>query len=288
MNRVNRLKLKKDREGQASVVGTIMAIMIMLAFLSLITTQYVPISMTQYEAQHMNDVVSDFSNLRQNIDNLMIMEQTSMGMFSAMSMGTNHVPVFTAPTSSRLTFTPWHMSANITFDSSTDGVIETVTESGSGSVDLFSANRYYVPQSVIYENAAIIIRQENIQSVRANPHFDIDGDRLLVSLVTLIGPPSSYTGTETVGIQTFLHATDTWEYQNVSGDVRYTKITRNTDAWHGFFNNSMAGVTLEEVSPPANPFSTSAEDGYGRVVVSISGINSVVLTTSTVRVTMGA
>ena len=287
------LLLKRRKEGQASVIGTIMAIMIMLSFLSLLTTQYVPITMTEYEAQHMNQVLSEFYNLRQNIDNLIISEQTSMGMFSTVTLGTSNVPVFSAPTTSRLSF----IAPNITYGESTVSFetweFGTVTERGAGSLELYAANRYFVPQTVFYENAAVIISQHEGEVVKAVPHFNVEdvGGRLhlSVSMVQLIGIPISITGAEAIGIQTLLHATDTWQY-NVSEAVTYTISTRNVNAWGDIFNSALKDVdsdlwnlTLED---PVNKYS-AGEDGYGTVTLVLGNVESVVLTTSTLSVKIG-
>ena len=56
-----------NNEGVASTVGTIMALMVFLAFLSMFTSQYVPVWMEENEASHMNVVYSQFANLKQSV-----------------------------------------------------------------------------------------------------------------------------------------------------------------------------------------------------------------------------
>src|SRR5438309_602552 len=55
--------LRGDEEGVASTVGTIMALLVFLTFLSLIVNQYVPVWMKDSEASHMNNALGQFGGL---------------------------------------------------------------------------------------------------------------------------------------------------------------------------------------------------------------------------------
>lgn len=292
-------------EGQASVVGTIMAIMIMLAVLSLITTQYVPITMFEYEAQHMNDVVTEFSNMRQNIDNLMLTQQRGLSMHSSISLGTAHVPVFSSPTTSRITFMPGENLYELQFSTEDFGL---VTETASGMINLYSGNRFYPQQTVYYENSAVIMNQVRTQIVRAGPHFDVvrlpDGNiSMTVTLQDIIGSANSETGVHTVGIQTVLRSTETWEYTGINSDVTYIINTTNTKAWFSIFNATLGnnvggaavyseGIDFRQVLAPDYTIieypPESFYEGTGSVVLEVRNVSSVLVSTATVSMVLGS
>src|SRR5881409_2021232 len=60
--------IRRDEEGVASTVGTIMALLVFLTFLSLIVNQYVPVWMKDSEAAHMNTALGNFGSLKGAID----------------------------------------------------------------------------------------------------------------------------------------------------------------------------------------------------------------------------
>src|SRR4030067_63250 len=127
-------RLCEDESGVASTVGTIMALLVFLTFLSLIVNQYVPVWMKDTEASHMSGAFGQ------------------LGTFK-------------------------------------------------GSVDVLT--RYYIPQSVVYENGAVIRSQSDGQAVRADPTFEVDvvNNSVQVSWthVSLFGQGSA-SGTTTEGI----------------------------------------------------------------------------------------
>src|SRR4030067_2868702 len=55
-------------EGVASTVGTIMALLVFLTFLSLITNQYVPVWMKDSEAGHMGEALGQIGEFKSDID----------------------------------------------------------------------------------------------------------------------------------------------------------------------------------------------------------------------------
>jgi len=93
-------------EGVASTVGTIMALMVFLAFLSMFTSQYVPVWMEENEATHMNIVYGQFANLKQSSDIQiqagLILGSSQVQIYSPVKLGANGIPMFAAPTASYL------------------------------------------------------------------------------------------------------------------------------------------------------------------------------------------
>src|SRR5438128_11382793 len=83
-------ELRSDERGVASTVGTIMALLVFLKFLSVIVNQYVPIWMTDSESSHMNAALGQFGGFKGAIDLQMLAAQ------AAQDAGTFNIPVTTS------------------------------------------------------------------------------------------------------------------------------------------------------------------------------------------------
>src|SRR2546428_4510825 len=79
--------LRADEEGVASTVGTIMALLVFLTFLSLIVNQYVPVWMKDSEASHMNSALGQFGGLKGAIDLQILAAE------AARTSGTHYIPL---------------------------------------------------------------------------------------------------------------------------------------------------------------------------------------------------
>src|SRR5256885_4860483 len=77
---------RSDERAVASTVGTIMALLVFLTFLSVIVNQYVPIWMKDSEASHMNLSLGQFGGIKGDIDLQMLAAQASA------DAGTFHIP----------------------------------------------------------------------------------------------------------------------------------------------------------------------------------------------------
>jgi len=209
--------IRGDEKGVASTVGTIMALLVFLTFLSLIVNQYVPVWMKDSEASHMNGALGQFGGIKGAIDLQILSAQAAkisgthyipVTSSSAVSLGVDGVPIFAASTLGTLQSYPDAGPFTVTFDYLIRGVSTRVQEQSNGSVELDVANRYYVPQKIAYENGAVIRYQSDGQVIRAQPTFSVlkTNNTLDVSfgLVSLYGAGSvSGTSTEVVNTQVF-------------------------------------------------------------------------------------
>src|SRR6266511_1857147 len=100
-------ELRSDERGVASTVGTIMALLVFLTFLSLITNQYVPVWMKDSEAGHMGEALGQIGKFKSDIDLQMLAAQTAnlvgrhyipVTTFSSVKLGVDGVPIFASPT----------------------------------------------------------------------------------------------------------------------------------------------------------------------------------------------
>ena len=246
--------VRSDTEGVASTVGTIMALLVFLTFLSLIVNQYVPAWMKDSESSHMNAVIGQFGSLKGNID-LQILAAGTAQIYNVhyipytsanpVVLGVDGVPIFAAATRGRISASPDPGLFTVTFDYLIQGVRTRVTDSSSGSIELEVGNRYYVPQRVAYENGAVIRYQTDGQVVRALPTFAVGSlnNSLDVSfgLVSLYGT-GGVTATTTEVVNTQVFAYDRQDYVNFPSNavVWINHTSRYGLAWYRFMNETLS------------------------------------------------
>jgi hypothetical protein len=265
-------KLKWDDRGVASTVGTIMALMVVMTFMSMIVNQYVPVWMKDAESAHMNEVYGQFGTLKGNVDlqvlSCVIMQQhnepcmKSSG-FSPIEIGIDGVPIFSSPTVGDLSAhrEAGKFSVNFSYQYEVGGVNQTfdVQENSTGNIVLDVANRYFVRQTLTYEGGAIIRSQEDGEILKGEPSFMVTktGDyvEIWMYLLTLYGD-GSVGGIGTQGVHHDLIGASYDAYTTVTSDVTIVHWTENDKAWYDFFNETLSrayGVTeedYEENSPP--------------------------------------
>jgi len=263
MNRLSKRHfLKRDRDGVASTVGTIMALLVFMTFLSMFTNSYIPVWMQDNERAHMNQVINQFADLKGKIDSLIVTAQvtgsTTIRMYSPITLGAQGIPVFASPTAGLLTYSPQgkgDSGIHVRFNYSLEGAKTSVSESGGGMVELYAPNRYYVQQWVGYENGAMIVKQQDGQVLRAWPSIEVE--KIVSSITSInikftqidfIGTNASVGGTGTVGLNLNLVYIDSQEYAVGYGTDKYVNITFTTrywTAWQQYLGDlcSKAGLT---------------------------------------------
>ena len=227
-------RLSWDDEGVASTIGTIMSLMIFLTFLSMFMNQYVPIWMEDNEASHMNNVEGQFANLKQSIDMQILaglMGNYEVTLYTPITLGAQGIPMFAAPTMGQLSTNPdqSNTSASISFVYAIDGVNYTINPSSSGNIKLIVPNRYFVPQTIVYENDAIILTQNEGELIKAPPQLNLrkEGTRynMAFTMISIVSDNQTYNGFDNRGVTTYLRSAVTTTYEdynvfmNVTDDV---------------------------------------------------------------------
>src|SRR3990170_4798380 len=147
-------RLRRDDEGVASTVGTLMALLVFLTFFGLIINQYVPVWMSESEASHVNTALGQFGGLKGAIDLQNLEAQVGGSEYvpvtaaSAVTLGVEGVPIFAVATIGTLSSDPDAGPFIVTFEY----VIRTpsgadfptrVREQSNGTIVLDVRNRYH-------------------------------------------------------------------------------------------------------------------------------------------------
>jgi len=249
--------LRKDQEGVASTVGTIMALLVFLAFMTLITNSYVPAWMLDNERAHMNQVTDQFGELKGKVDSMVVQWSVRGGlnsnMYAPIALGSAGVPLFAVPTIGILKYVPAgssESSISMTFTKAGEDA-QTKFENEGGKVELYCPNRYYVQQWLAYENGAIIVKQEDGQTMRAYPNLEftlIDGKvNVRFTQVDLIGKAQSLSGSDSVGLNLNLVYVDMQSFTVKEGTSWVLELdTAYASAWERYFDEALGGLGLSE------------------------------------------
>ncbi len=293
---VRKLKHSKrwNDKGVASTVGTIMAIMVILALLSLVTNHYVPVWMKDTESSHMELAVSQFGSFKTTMDNQMLFaevlyytnrEFTSMPVYTAVKLGSDGVPVFASPTQGELGL--YLNDGAFTVDTVyllNDTNIP-VNKTTMGNIKLSVPNRYFVPQTIIYENGGIIRRQSDGEAVVAEPRFSIANNTqgsnysydVTITSIWLFGLGSA-SGNGVEGVNSKLIGMDFQTYDDVNSSIYINLTTSYGNAWYSFYNNTLANsykpgtVTFSETGT-----STTVETSFYKITLEEVGFDDYTL-----------
>lgn len=249
-NLLNRTKIrsdgmKKDEEGVATTVGTIMALLVFLSLLSLITQQYVPVWMEDKEAYHMDQVMGQMADIKSTIDNQVMNEYRDYPMYNSVTLGSEGIPLFASQTAGIMDLSPGKSSMNLNF-SDFSGF------SSSGNLSVIVPNRYYEQQNVIYENGAIILQQEDDSIIRAPPHLVIEESggsySVETTMVDMQGDSMRKADTGNLGVVSELWSSNKKTFTSPE-DLNITIRSSFVSAWESWLvNNTDADDDLISVN----------------------------------------
>jgi hypothetical protein len=260
-------RFKKDQVGVAAVIGTIMALLVFLTFLTVLVTTWIPVTMKDNERNHMNEVISQFSDIKSGVDNMMvytsISSKPSLPTYQSVTLGAPGVPAFASPTAGFLSVSPKGSSNSMMKTTFTEkDTSNLVTQEGGGSVQMYAPNRYYVQQWVAYENGGILLKQDDGQVFRAGPSItftnDSDATNIDLTQIDLIGANSSVGGTGIAGLNLDVIYVDSQSYTMKENSVfNITYYTNYGDAYFEYLN-----TTMQSIFHTGSVFTQVSDDGY--------------------------
>jgi len=292
-----------DENGVASVVGTILALLVFLTILGIFINHYVPAMMAGNEHQHDETVISQMLQLKQDIDNMMLysasQHSNTLSDYSTITLGSAGVPMFAAGTQGQLNIIPQYVnglpSFGVYFAYHLPGsnTVYNASYVAGGGVFMNMPNRYYVQQSVLYENDAVIVAQQNGQFMAANPGFaitDQGGIHLSILLVNIATPNAqniTYSGLNSVGITSQLLDYTSSSYLSSSSAV-VTISTPYPQAWASFFNSTMSQAGLKPLTAGTGNYTLSISGSYLNYRLVLTILNPVSITVSSAVVSLVA
>ena len=315
-----RYRIKKsprwdDDNAVAATVGTIMALLVFLAFMGIFTNQFVPAWMSDNESTHMSQVIGQFTTLKSQVDIGVSNSQNSLiaptPIFVPITLSAPGIPVFAASTAGIMSFVPESLSLRPTFNvtytyrSATTGTQLTLSPSNDGraggSLDLYCPNRYYVEEHLIYENGAVILNQSDGEFVIAGAQFAVKNVGtgqspsrvVMMTQVSMQGENKTIGGTGSKGVNADITYASTTAYDNADKTtLTITMTTQHGVAWKNFFLRALNGTANMTIGHGFNitmtkyHFSNNLLD-YSILTVTIDSVSTLDFTKAYVKISIG-
>jgi hypothetical protein len=275
-----------------------MALLVFLAFMAMITNSYVPAWMLDNERAHMNEVIDQFGQLKGKVDS-MVVEMNVKGtsvtkMYAPIALGSAGVPLFAVPTAGILRYNPMgsgttgtQVEFNYTANSASQHMLIT---GGGGKVELEVPNRYYVQQTVAYENGAIVVKQGDNSTIRAYPGLTMyytgsDASRTVhigYTEIDMIGTNESIAGSDAAGLNIELVNIYAQSYTVSDGVCRISFITVYDQAWKDYIADMMVDTGIDYTI--SEPYQIS--DGVYKIDLTVHSTNGIVVDYNRATVSM--
>ncbi len=303
-----RRRFRRARRGVVSVVGTLLALLVFFALFGIFLTQYVPLWMTDNESQFTNQAQASLAQLKSDVD-----AQYALGgpptysvPFTVSSEG---IPLLAQPTGAVLSILPPFCPAGFTstgvpnqpsacvfqkvslyvpFELEGTGVQNHPYNqwAPSGLLQMQLPNRYYTPQTLVFEDDAVVQAQGAHQWMLLPPPLNITkvGTNTTVrsSFVQVFGNSSVFSGQGTKDVAShFVYSTPAGSlgrFSNGTTPVPFTFTyvvgTRNLCGWYTYlYTLGSATSPAGSSSAPKIWLSLNNTSGTGNVSFPFSGSN---------------
>ncbi len=240
---MKRVAWRREEEAVAASIGTMLAVLVILALLTMVTTSWAPEWTRSKEADHMRTVESQMSNLKALVDSLTLSGNTNAVVSSPITLGSTGTPLFSSTARGTIALTSSNDASFNTFNvTNSTGRYERVAY---GSIVYESHNTEFVDQEYYYESGAIIINQGKDSLVSIGPGVIIQNNsgvmELSFTLISITSDGSDYTSDGTVGIQVRLvnekiSTNNNW----VTLQTIYVNITSPAyQAWYDYWSRTI-------------------------------------------------
>jgi hypothetical protein len=230
---------RREDSGVASSLGTMLAILVILALVTMITTSWAPQWTKGKESEHMRTVESQFSNLKALMDQLVLSGNVNVVVSSPITLGSGGVPLFSGEATGNISLLSSNSNSYNTFSvTNSTGRFE---RTAYGSISYTSHNTEWIDQTFLYECGSIIVRQSDGQLVTTGPGMLVQNVRgktsISMTLVSVYSDGSSYTGAGTIGVQCHLVSQKISDAKAwVNGEtIRIIVTSAVYHAWYNYF-----------------------------------------------------
>ena len=241
------INIKKIINSNDAVTGIVVAILLLglfMTMLAFVQTVYVPQWMEQKEAEHMEQVSTQFNQLKYVVDTLIINEKQNLPISCPITLGSKEMPFLTSN----------RAYGDLIFNE--DACVVTLINNENvelsytlGSFEYKSDNSYFINQDYTFENGAMILSQETGDFISIAPSFTVvDSDHIVVNLIKFIGVhgKTSASGYGTYPVQTKLIST---KPVNMQYPITLQIKTNHVEAWYNYLNELIDDLSKNYISP---------------------------------------
>jgi len=251
LNKIHLRKLSLSTHGVVGIVVAVLLIGLLVSVISIIQAAYIPKWMEEKEADHIEKVLVQFSELKLAIDTHTINRENNTPIATSITLGSKEFPFLMSTRAyGSLEIIDDNCTINIAYDNESGNI--TYKESKEyklGIIKYTSYNAYYIPQekqSFVYESGAVITSQTSGNSISVRPSFKlslIPTERISFKIIDIssYANKTAYGGYDTVPILTEYDSSvydNSINYNNAR--VRFINITSSySNAWFIFLDSSL-------------------------------------------------
>lgn len=288
-------RLQHQRRGVVAVVGTLLSLLVFLALFGIFITQFLPLWMTQNEAEFTAQTQASFALLKSNVD-----LQSTYGQPASeatpFTMASQGVPLLAQPTGGTLSFVPAQpgVYANVSVSPGPANSQPFSQNFSLGVVQMTLPNRYFSPQVFEFEDDAVIQSQNAVSQLVLYPPglaLNASGSQVGVTLtlLQLAGNASQTISTGTQEVYSHYLFTQTYTSLSASAGVRVVLHlgTYFPCAWTTFLTSAFSnGGIGSHLSVTPSTCATSVTNPVG-VTATITGLSSFTLVVSEAQIVVG-
>lgn len=290
-----RHRLQTQRRGVVAVVGTLLALLVFLGLFGVFLTQFLPLWMTQNEAQFTSQTQASMAQLKSNIDLQTALNGPAI-YATPIVMSSEGVPLLAQPTPGTLNFVPTQpgVFANVSVNPGPGNSHRFIQNFTIGTLQMVLPNRYYTPQTFEFEDDAVIQSQNDLQQLVLYPpvlSVNVTGSQIGVTmtLLQLVGNATQTVSTGTQEIYSHYLFAQSYTSNSTSNNVQaIVKLgTHFPCAWETFLASTFqsAGISSHVV---LSPNSCVASQGLPiDLSATLSGLNSFTLIVAESEIVVG-
>ena len=245
-----------NRYGVVGVVEAVLLIALFAIILATIQLTYIPELMKNREAEHMDLISNQFSQLKMAID-MLCMSKSNYSLTVPITLGSREIPYF---------ITARAIGEISVRDDSFKISIETAsgyTNLSLGTIKYMANNVYYAKQSYILECGAVVLRQNYRDDTMISPPnfvFKESGSTIGIDILAVdIESYANRSGTAGVDV-TYIRANySSMTSMDFTGVNKLVIHTEHTDPWFRFLNYSIENAKIEQED---GKVIVEPEDGY--------------------------
>lgn len=249
-------------EGVAGIVVAVLLLGLIVSAVGMVQGIFVPRWMEEKEAEHMEEVSNQFSQLKFAIDAQSALQEPNCPISTSITLGSKELPFLVSSRSyGSLKILPeeFRIIVNVLQVQDANSNVNPYVDV-LGSIEYSSSNAYYIDQSYILENGALILSQDSGQIMSALPALSIvNGKDLSFNLVkfNVIGEKTAMSGYGTYPIKTRYYNTDYFTYCGVKNITIYTS---HPVIWSKVFDDILSDLDIDYSID-------NVDDGVGIVVI---------------------
>lgn len=260
--KMNKRNLNNSDHGVVGIIVTLLVIGLFVSCVAMVQTIFVPKWMEQKEAEHMQEIANQFAQLKFAIDTLSLVGEENIPVSTPVTLGSDELPFLNSMRSyGDLVILPNDCKITITYISPVDPDDDYTVSFITGTIRYSSSNAYYIDQTFVYENGALILRQHSSDVMTIQPSLSVILKKDLsfnIFKISELGDKTSVGGYGTYPVQTKFIDSSVYKFKDVKSIAIETSYQ---NAWNLFFKD-----VLTHNDPEFNA-DVYAPDSENRVIV---------------------